>query len=145
MNKITNKVICLLLTLVMLLGVMPLAGLGTLGANAANAGETVIKAADIGDIAVSPAATAPTPLRAAAAEPTWVEVGREKTHEDRMKKLITLLTSPHEYYIKLVGNIDVYDKNDLPIWGKTRGIRIKGVKHLDMKGYNISYEHTGVG
>ena len=145
MNKITNKVICLLLTLVMLLGVMPLAGLGTLGAKAANAGETVIKAADIGDIAASPAATAPTPLRAAAAEPTWVEVGREKKHEDRMKKLITLLTSPHEYYIKLVGNIDVYDDNDLPIWGKTRGIRIKGVKHLDMNGYNISYEHTGVG
>ena len=54
MNKITNKVICLLLTLVMLLGVMPLAGLGTFSAkaaNAANAGETVIKAADIGDIA----------------------------------------------------------------------------------------------
>ena len=145
MNKITNKVICLLLTLVMLLGVMPLAGLGTLGAKAANAGETVIKAADIGDIAVSPAEAASATLRAAAAEPTWVEVGREKTHEDRMKKLITLLTSPHEYYIKLVGNIDVYDKNDLPIWGKTRGIQIKGVKHLDMNGYNISYEHTGVG
>lgn len=138
MNKITNKVICLLLTLVMLLGVMPLAGLGTLGAKAANAGETAIMAADDADMA---AAT----LRAAAAEPTWVEVGREKTHEDRMKKLINLLTSPHEYYIKLVGNIDVYDKNDLPIWGKTRGIQIKGVKHLDMNGYNISYEHTGVG
>lgn len=138
MNKITNKVICLLLTLVMLLGVMPLAGLGTLGAKAANAGETAIMAADDADMA---AAT----LRAAAAEPTWVEVGREKTHEDRMKKLINLLTSPHEYYIKLVGNIDIYDKNDLPIWGKTRGIQIKGVKHLDMNGYNISYEHTGVG
>lgn len=138
MNKITNKVICLLLTLVMLLGVMPLAGLGTLGAKAANAGETAIMAADDADMA---AAT----LRAAAAEPTWVEVGREKKHEDRMKKLINLLTSPHEYYIKLVGNIDVYDKNDLPIWGKTRGIQIKGVKHLDMNGYNISYEHTGVG
>ncbi|MCI5881352.1 MAG: hypothetical protein MRZ85_05550, partial [Clostridium sp.] len=106
MNKITNKVICLLLTLVMLLGVMPLAGLGTLGAKAANAGETVIKAADIGDIAAYPAEAASAPLRAAAAEPTWVEVGREKKHEDRMKKLITLLTSPHEYYIKLVGNID---------------------------------------
>lgn len=147
MKKIANKTICLLLTLVMLLGVMPLAGIGTFQAKAAEAeaGETVIKAADIGDIAASPAATAPTPLRAAAAEPTWVEVGREKTHEDRMKKLITLLTSPHEYYIKLVGNIDVYDDNDLPIWGKTRGIRIKGVKHLDMNGYNISYEHTGVG
>ncbi|MDD7670241.1 MAG: hypothetical protein PT943_03130, partial [Ruminococcus sp.] len=138
MNKITNKVICLLLTLVMLLGVMPLAGLGTLGAKAANAGETAIMAADDADMA---AAT----LRAAAAEPTWVEVGREKTHEDRMKKLINLLTSPHEYYIKLVGNIDIYDDNDLPIWGKTRGIQIKGVKHLDMNGYNISYEHTGVG
>lgn len=133
MNKITNKVICLLLTLVMLLGVMPLAGLGTLGANAANAGETVIKAADIGDIAAYPAAADPAMLRAAAAEPTWVEVGREKTHEDRMKKLITLLTSPHEYYIKLVGHIDISDKNDLPIWGKTRGIQIKGVKHLDIK------------
>ena len=139
MKKIANKTICLLLTLVMLLGVMPLAGLGTFGAKAANAGETVIKAeADDAD-------TAAAPLRAAAAEPTWVEVGREKTHEDRMKKLITLLTSPHEYYIKLVGNIDVYDDNDLPIWGKTRGIQIKGVKHLDMNGYNISYEHTGVG
>lgn len=138
MNKITNKVICLLLTLVMLLGVMPLAGLGTLGAKAANAGETAIMAADDADMA---AAT----LRAAAAEPTWVEVGREKTHEDRMKKLINLLTSPHEYYIKLLGHIDVYDDNDLPIWGKTRGIQIKGVKHLDMNGYNISYEHTGVG
>ena len=145
MNKITNKIICLLLTLVMLLGVMPLAGLGTFGAKAANAGETVIKAADLGDIAVSPAEAAPAPLRAAAAEPTWVEVGREKKHEDRMKKLIDLLTSPHEYYIKLVGNIDISDKNDLPIWGKTSGIQIKGVKHLDMNGYNISYEHTGVG
>ena len=148
MNKITNKVICLLLTLVMLLGVMPLAGLGTFSAkaaNAANAGETVIKAADIGDIAVYPAAADPATLRAAAAEPTWVEVGREKTHEDRMKKLITLLTSPHEYHIKLVGHIDISDKNDLPIWGKTRGIQIQGVKHLDMNGYNISYEHTGVG
>ena len=145
MKKIANKTICLLLTLVLLLGVMPLAGIGTFRAKAAEAGETVIKAADIGDIAASPAATAPTPLRAAAAEPTWVEVGREKKHEDRMKKLITLLTSPHEYHIKLVGHIDIYDKNDLPIWGKTRGIQIKGVKHLDMNGCNISYEHTGVG
>ena len=148
MSKITRKALCLLLTLVMLLGVLPLAGLGALSAEAAEAaeaGETVIKAADVGDIAVSPAATAPAPLRAAAATPTWVEVGKEKTHEDRMKKLITLLTSPHEYYIKLVGHIDIYDKNDLPIWGKTRGIQIKGVKHLDMNGYNISYEHTGVG
>lgn len=148
MNKITNKVICLLLTLVMLLGVMPLAGIGTFGAkaaNAANAGETVIKAADLGDIAASPAEAASAPLRAAAAEPTWVEVGREKKHEDRMKKLITLLTSPYEYHIKLVGNIDISDKNDLPIWGETSGIQIQGVKHLDMNGYNISYEHTGVG
>ena len=145
MSKITRKAICLLLTLVMLMGVLPLAGLGALSAKAAEAGETVIKAADIDDIAVSPTEAAPTPLRAAAAEPTWVEVGREKTHEDRMKKLITLLTSPHEYYIKLVGHIDISDKNDLPIWGKTRGIQIKGVKHLDMNGYNISYEHTGVG
>ena len=138
MKKIANKAICLLLTLVLLLGVMPLAGLGTLRAKAANAGETAIMAADDADMA---AAT----LRAAAAEPTWVEVGREKKHEDRMKKLITLLTSPHEYHIKLVGNIDIYDKNDLPIWGKTSGIQIKGVKHLDMNGCNISYEHTGVG
>lgn len=145
MKKITSKVICLLMTLFMLFGLLPLAGLGTAKLAAANAGETVIKAADIGDIEVSPAAADPAMLRAAAAEPTWVEVGREKKHEDRMKKLITLLTSPHEYYIKLVGNIDVYDKNDLPIWGKTRGIQIKGVKHLDMNGYNISYEHTGVG
>lgn len=145
MKKITSKVICLLMTLFMLFGLLPLAGLGTAKLAAANAGETVIKAADIGDIEVSPAEAAPAMLRAAAAEPTWVEVGREKKHEDRMKKLITLLTSPHEYHIKLVGNIDIYDKNDLPIWGKTRGIQIKGVKHLDMNGYNISYEHTGVG
>ena len=145
MKKITSKVICLLMTLFMLFGLLPLAGLGTAKLAAANAGETVIKAADIGDIAGSPAEAAPATLRAAAAEPTWVEVGREKKHEDRMKKLITLLTSPHEYHIKLVGNIDISDKNDLPIWGKTSGIQIKGVKHLDMNGYNISYEHTGVG
>ena len=138
MKKIANKSICLLLTLVLLLGILPLAGLGTLRAKAANAGETAITAADDAD-------TAPATLRAAAAEPTWVEVGKEKKHEDRMKKLITLLTSPHEYHIKLVGNIDISDKNDLPIWGKTSGIQIKGVKHLDMNGYNISYEHTGVG
>ena len=145
MKKITSKVICLLMTLFMLFGLLPLAGLGTAKLAAANAGETVIKAADIGDIEVSPAAADHATLRAAAAEPTWVEVGREKKHEDRMKKLSNLLTSPHEYYIKLVGNIDIYDDNDLPIWGKTRGIQIKGVKHLDMNGYNISYEHTGVG
>ena len=145
MKKITSKVICMLMTLFMLFGLLPLAGLGTAKLAAANAGETVIKAADIGDIEVSPAAADPAMLRAAAAEPTWVEVGREKKHEDRMKKLITLLTSPHEYHIKLVGHIDISDKNDLPIWGKTRGIQIKGVKHLDMNGYNISYEHTGVG
>ena len=145
MKKITSKVICLLMTLFMLFGLLPLAGLGTAKLAAANAGETVIKAADIGDIEVSPAAADPATLRAAAAEPTWVEVGREKKHEDRMKKLITLLTSPHEYHIKLVGHIDIYDDNDLPIWGKTSGIQIKGVKHLDMNGYNISYEHTGVG
>lgn len=147
-----RKTLALLLTLVMLLGVMPFAELGTvmIRAQAADAGETVIKAADAGEPAASVAAAASaaiaaTPRRAAAAEPTWVEVGREKKHEDRMKKLITLLTSPHEYHIKLVGNIDIYDKNDLPIWGKTRGIQIQGVKHLDMNGYNISYEHTGVG
>ena len=102
MKKIANKAIGLLLTLALLLGVMPLAGLGTLRVKAANAGETAIMAADDAGMA---AAT----LRAAAAEPTWVEVGREKKHEDRMKKLITLLTSPHEYHIKLVGNIDIYD------------------------------------
>lgn len=145
MKKITSKVICLLMTLFMLFGLLPLAGLGTAKLAAANAGETVIKAADIGDIAAYPAEAASAPRRAAAAEPTWVEVGREKKHEDRMKKLITLLTSPHEYHIKLVGHIDIYDDNDLPIWGKTSGIQIKGVKHLDMNGYNISYEHTGVG
>ena len=145
MKKITSKVICLLMTLFMLFGLLPLAGLGTAKLAAANAGETVIKAADIGDIEVSPAAADPAMLRAAAAEPTWVEVGREKKHEDRMKKLINLLTSPYEYHIKLVGHIDISDKNDLPIWGKTSGIQIKGVKHLDMNGYNISYEHTGVG
>ncbi|UKI12903.1 MAG: hypothetical protein L6V84_00750 [Oscillospiraceae bacterium] len=44
-----------------------------------------------------------------------------------------------------MGHIDISDKNDLPIWGKTSGIQIQGVKHLDMNGYNISYEHTGVG
>ena len=137
MKKIANKSICLLLTFVLLLGILPLAGLGTLRAKAANAGETAITAADDAD-------TASATLRAAA-EPTWVEVGKEKKHEDRMKKLITLLTSPHEYHIKLVGHIDISDKNDLPIWGKTSGIQIKGVKHLDMNGYNISYEHTGVG
>ena len=67
MSKTTRKAICLLLTLVMLLGVLPLAGIGTFRAKAAEAGETVIKAADLGDIAVSPAATDPAPLRAAAA------------------------------------------------------------------------------
>ena len=140
MRRITSKVICLLLTLAMLFGAMPLAGIGAIRAKAADAGgfstgETVVKAADT-------AMASPTPRRAAAAEPTWVEIGREKKHEDRMKKLITLLTSPHEYYIKLVGHIDISDKNDLPIWGKTSGIQIKGVKHLDMNGYNISYKHT---
>ena len=137
-----RKTLALLLTLVMLLGVMPFAELGTvmIRAQAADAGEPAASVAAAGSAAI-----AATPRRAAAAEPTWVEVGREKKHEDRMKKLITLLTSPHEYHIKLVGNIDIYDKNDLPIWGKTSGIQIKGVKHLDMNGYNISYEHTGVG
>lgn len=137
-----RKTLALLLTLVMLLGVMPFAELGTvmIRAQAADAGEP-----DASVAAAGSAAIAATPRRAAAAEPTWVEVGREKKHEDRMKKLITLLTSPHEYHIKLVGHIDISDKNDLPIWGKTRGIQIQGVKHLDMNGYNISYEHTGVG
>ena len=39
MKKIANKTICLLLTLVMLLGVMPLAGMGTFRAKAAEAAE----------------------------------------------------------------------------------------------------------
>ena len=141
-----RKTLALLLTLVMLLGVMPFAELGTvmIRAQAADAGEPAAGKPAAGVAAAGSAAIAATPRRAAAAEPTWVEVGREKKHEDRMKKLITLLTSPHEYHIKLVGHIDIYDDNDLPIWGKTSGIQIKGVKHLDMNGYNISYEHTGV-
>ena len=142
-----RKTLALLLTLVMLLGVMPFAELGTvmIRAQAADAGEPAAGEPAASVAAAGSAAIAATPRRAAAAEPTWVEVGREKKHEDRMKKLITLLTSPHEYHIKLVGHIDISDKNDLPIWGKTSGIQIKGVKHLDMNGYNISYEHTGVG
>ena len=142
-----RKTLALLLTLVMLLGVMPFAELGTvmIRAQAADAGEPAAGEPAASVAAAGSAAIAATPRRAAAAEPTWVEVGREKKHEDRMKKLINLLTSPHEYHIKLVGHIDISDKNDLPIWGKTRGIQIKGVKHLDMNGYNISYEHTGVG
>ncbi len=137
-----RKTLALLLTLVMLLGVMPFAELGTvmIRAQAADAGEPAASVAAAGSAAIAAA-----PRRAAAAEPTWVEVGKEKKHEDRMKKLITLLTSPYEYHIKLVGHIDISDKNDLPIWGKTSGIQIQGVKHLDMNGYNISYEHTGVG
>ena len=43
MKKIANKTICLLLTLVMLLGVMPLAGIGTFRAKAAEAGVNVLK------------------------------------------------------------------------------------------------------
>lgn len=142
MQSTLQKTLALLLTLVMLLGVMPFAELGTvmIRAQAADAGEPAASVAAAGSAAI-----AATPRRAAAAEPTWVEVGREKKHEDRMKKLINLLTSPYEYHIKLVGHIDISDKNDLPIWGKTRGIQIKGVKHLDMNGCNISYEHTGVG
>ncbi len=142
-----RKTLALLLTLVMLLGVMPFAELGTvmIRAQAADAGEPAAGEPAASVAAAGSAAIAATPRRAAAAEPTWVEVGREKKHEDRMKKLINLLTSPHEYHIKLVGHIDISDKNDLPIWGKTRGIQIQGVKHLDMNGYNISYEHTGVG
>ena len=49
MSKITHKVICLLLTLVMLLGVMPLTGLGAFSVKAANAGVPVIKAAGSAD------------------------------------------------------------------------------------------------
>ena len=49
MSKITHKVICLLLTLVMLLGVLPLTGLGAFSVKAANAGVPVIKAAGSAD------------------------------------------------------------------------------------------------
>ena len=106
-----RKTLALLLTLVMLLGVMPFAELGTvmIRAQAADAGEPAAGKPAASVAAAGSAAIAATPRRAAAAEPTWVEVGREKKHEDRMKKLITLLTSPHEYHIKLVGNIDIYD------------------------------------
>ena len=47
MKKIANKAICLLLTLVLLLGVMPLAGLGTLRAKAANAGGVATSALEM--------------------------------------------------------------------------------------------------
>ena len=49
MSKITRKAICLFLTLVMLLGVMPLTGLGAFSVKAANAGVPVIKAAGSAD------------------------------------------------------------------------------------------------
>ena len=56
MKKITSKVICLLMTLFMLFGLLPL---GTVKLAAANAEETAIMAADSD-------AAAPTPRRAAA-------------------------------------------------------------------------------
>ena len=82
MKKIANKTICLLLTLVMLLGVMPLAGIGTFRAKAAEAGETVIKAADIGDIAASPAATAPTPHPPPPQQPKWSDLAAIKMQQE---------------------------------------------------------------
>ena len=84
MNKITNKVICLLLTLVMLLGVLPLAGLGTFSAKAAEA-------------------------------PTWGEVGKEKTHEDRMKKLITTLNPADRTKVNKVEGTS--DTATIPVYG----------------------------
>lgn len=68
-----RKTLALLLTLVMLLGVMPFAELGTvmIRAQAADAGKPAASVA-----AAASAAIAATPRRAAAAEPTWVEVGR---------------------------------------------------------------------
>ena len=84
MNKITNKVICLLLTLVMLLGVLPLAGLGTFSAKAAEA-------------------------------PTWGEAGKEKTHEDRMKKLITTLNPADRTKVNKVEGTS--DTATIPVYG----------------------------
>ena len=84
MNKITNKVICLLLTLVMLLGVLPLAGLGTFSAKAAEA-------------------------------PTWGEAGKEKTHEDRMKKLITTLNPVDRTKVNKVEGTS--DTATIPVYG----------------------------
>ncbi len=84
MSKITHKVICLLLTLVMLLGVLPLAGLGTFSAKAAEA-------------------------------PTWGEVGKEKTHEDRMKKLITTLNPADRTKVSEVAGTS--DTATIPVYG----------------------------
>ncbi|UKI12902.1 MAG: hypothetical protein L6V84_00745 [Oscillospiraceae bacterium] len=83
-----RKTLALLLTLVMLLGVMPFAELGTvmIRAQAADAGEPAAGEPAASVAAAGSAAIAATPRRAAAAEPTWVEVGKEKKHEDRMKK-----------------------------------------------------------
>ena len=67
MKKIANKTICLLLTLVMLLGVMPLAGIGTFRAKAAEAAEAAATAA-----ALSAAGTkAPIPTAAATRCSPW--------------------------------------------------------------------------
>ena len=84
MSKITHKVICLLLTLVMLLGVMPLAGLGTFSAKAAEA-------------------------------PTMGEVGKEKTQEDRTKKLITTLNPADRTKVSEVAGTS--DTATIPVYG----------------------------
>lgn len=88
MKKIANKVICLLLTLVMLLGVLPLAGLGTLRAKAANADVPAVTAGAGEPVTITTgtdaAAPALTPRRAAATD--MGRSRREKTHEDRMEK-----------------------------------------------------------
>ena len=84
MSKITHKVICLLLTLVMLLGVLPLAGLGAFSAKAAEA-------------------------------PTMGEVGKEKTHEDRMKKLITTLNPADRTKVSEVAGTS--DTATIPVYG----------------------------
>ena len=84
MSKITHKVICLLLTLVMLLGVLPLAGLGTFSAKAAEA-------------------------------PTMGEVGKEKTQEDRTKKLITTLNPADRTKVSEVAGTS--DIATIPVYG----------------------------
>ena len=84
MSKITHKVICLLLTLVMLLGVLPLAGLGTFSAKAAEA-------------------------------PTMGEVGKEKTQEDRTKKLITTLNPADRTKVSEVAGTS--DTATIPVYG----------------------------
>ena len=70
-----RKTLALLLTLVMLLGVMPFAELGTvmIRAQAADAGEPAAGEPAASVAAAGSAAIAATPRRAAAAEPTWVK------------------------------------------------------------------------